>query len=112
MELSFRGQEAHFHMRYDSKFDHAMQGIHGGVVATILDNAGWFAAALHYDYWIATSNLNVSYVKQASQSDLFAVGRTVKSGRSLAYTYMEVRDDCGDLVAFATASFAVSNKKF
>lgn len=110
MELSYKNKEAHFHMKFDEKFDHAMDGTHGGVVATILDNVGWFAAALNYDTWIATSNINVNYLKQASRSDLHAIGRTVRSGKNVAYTYMEVKDDKQDLIAYATGSFVVSSK--
>ena len=110
MELSYKDNEAHFHMKFDKKFDHTMAGTHGGVVATILDNVGWFAAALNYDTWIATSNISVNYLKQSVNSDLFAVGKTVKSGKNIAYTYMEVKDDKAELIAYASGSFAVSKK--
>ena len=112
MALSYKDNEAHFSMKYDSKFNHSLSGTHGGVVATLLDNAGWFAAALNYDTWIATSNISINYLKQSSKSDLLAVGKTVRSGKKVAYTYMEVKDSAGDLVAYATGSFVASTKVF
>ena len=39
---------------YNPGLDHALAGIHGGVMGTMLDTVGWFTAAPFYNCWIAT----------------------------------------------------------
>ena len=63
MNLSYNDNEsAIFEMPYDQKFNHAFGGIHGGVLATLLDNAGWFSASIYYDTWISTIDLQIQYL--------------------------------------------------
>ena len=38
-------QRAVFELPYDGRFDHFLDDVHGGAIATMIDNAGWFAAA-------------------------------------------------------------------
>jgi len=80
--------------------------VHGGVFATLLDNAGWATAAPHYDTWIATVELHVRLLEHVQAEDLVAVGRLIKRGRRLAVCDMEVRTAAGRLVAVGSGSFA------
>jgi uncharacterized protein (TIGR00369 family) len=57
MRLSFNQQrEAIVDLPYNPALNHAQGGIHGGICATLLDSAGWFAAAASHaeQCWIAT----------------------------------------------------------
>lgn len=99
---------AHVSLPYNPSLDHALGGIHGGIIATLLDTAGWFtAAALHEGVWIATSTINIHLLEPATSIDLEAVGRVVRRGRRLDVAEMEVTGPDGKLYAVATGTFIV-----
>ena len=73
MSLSFTKEgNAQIHLPYNPNLNHAMGGIHGGVYATMLDNAGWFTVAANLDRlcWVATSELSVRYLQPVKQSSV------------------------------------------
>ena len=50
MTVSFDEQgDATFVMPHQKAMEHALGDTHGGVIATLIDNAGWFTAATRYD---------------------------------------------------------------
>ncbi|PIP37730.1 MAG: hypothetical protein COX20_00670 [Desulfobacterales bacterium CG23_combo_of_CG06-09_8_20_14_all_52_9] len=68
MTLSFGpAGEAVFDMPLNPDFEHALGDTHGGVLATLLDNAGWFAAALHYNGWIATAEMQIRLLEPGKE---------------------------------------------
>jgi uncharacterized protein (TIGR00369 family) len=110
MTLDYNQQgQAVLSMPYQDKFNHALGAMHGGVLSTLLDNAGWFTAITHFDHWIVTTNLNVQLCRPTSGSGLTAFGRLVKSGRQLAFATMECMDDNQQLIAHGSATFSVTN---
>lgn len=111
MELAFDAEgNARFTMPNQSDMHHALGDTHGGVIATLLDNAGWFTAATRYDCWVNTSELTVRLHEPAKQEDLLATGRVVRAGRRLCVVEMEVRSASGRLVATGAGSFMVSSR--
>lgn len=100
-----------FEMPYDGRFDHYLDDVHGGVLATLIDNAGWFAAAAHYDTWIVTSEFHVRLLETAGREALCARGRLVRRGRRLATAEMEVHNGSGLRVAIGSGSFVVTEKQ-
>ncbi|MBI5439993.1 MAG: PaaI family thioesterase [Deltaproteobacteria bacterium] len=94
-------------MPYDPRFNQAAGGIHGGVYATLLDTAAWFAAALNHgdSGWIATSELTIHYLKPAAETDLTAVGRLIKGGRRQDIAESHLYDVRGELVGHAIGTF-------
>ncbi len=113
MELSF--DEAHravFHLPHNPDLDHALKDTHGGAIATLLDNAGWFTAAVEYDTWIATVELTVRLLEPARGEDLRAVGTLLKAAKNIAITSMEVRSATDRLVATGAGTFAVTTTAF
>jgi uncharacterized protein (TIGR00369 family) len=110
MELSYDEQGcAIFDMPYHPGFDHALNGIHGGVIATLLDNAGWFTAAALYDSWIATAEMQVRYLEPVAKAHLIAQGRIIRAGKRMAMTEMEVRTQDGRRVAVGSGTFVVTS---
>ncbi len=108
MTLAFNdANEAVFTMPHNPDFDHALGGIHGGVMATMLDNAGWFTAAASRDEntWVATSTLTVHYLAPGAGSTLTAKGKMVKSGKRQDVVEMTLHDDAGNLLAYGTGTF-------
>ena len=111
MTLSFDDEgNAHFAMPHRAVFQHAMGDTHGGVIATLLDNAGWFTAATRYDHWVNTAEITVRLHEPANQEDLVAEGRVIRAGKRVCVSSMEVRSVTGRLVATGTGTFMVSSK--
>ena len=112
MELSYNEQgNAIFHMPYNDKFNHAFGSVHGGVLSTLLDNAGWFTAGPYYNTWISTIDLQVQFLRPTSNSDLISIGEIVKCGKTLAFTRMKLLDSNEKLIATGSATFSVTDKE-
>jgi len=111
MELSYDDEgSAVFEMPYNSGLDHFLGGIHGGVISTLLDVAGWFTAAAYYDCWIATVDLNVKLLLWAEKEHLTARGRILRTGSKISAAEMEVRGEDGRLIATGSGTFFVTDQ--
>ena len=102
--------EAIFQMPYQEKFNHSLGDTHGGVIATLLDNAGWFTVAAHYQKWVVTADLQTRILEPAGRKNLIATGHIIRAGNTLAVAQMEVRLEDGKLIATASGSFMVTSK--
>lgn len=97
-----------FTQPYNPAFNHGLGEIHGGVIATLIDNAGWFTVAGEYDTWVATVEFQVRLLGRAKE-ELVARGQIVNAGKRLATTTMEVR--AGDrLIAIGSGTFTVTSQ--
>ena len=86
--------------------------IHGGVISTLMDNTGWYAAVsnLEEGYTAVTMEIKINYLKPASGKHLIASAEVKRQGRSTSFVTIELHDD-GKLVAFATGTYAVLEEK-
>lgn len=101
--------QAIFEMPHNPRFDHALDGIHGGVIATLLDNAGWFTVAPNFDHWIATIEFSTRLHEPVAKTDLYSIGRIVRIGKRLASAEMEVRTAKDRLIATGSGTFTVTS---
>ena len=94
-------------LAYNPALDHALGDIHGGVFATMLDNAGWFTAALgrNDSCWVATSELSLHLLRRATATTLRAEAWYLKRGKRQDVLEMKLTDAAGELVAHATGTF-------
>ena len=94
---------------YNPALNHSMNGVHGGVYMTLLDIAGWFAAAAAHEVgvWVATSELTTHLLKPVFEQDLHAVGQLIQSGRRLDIAEAHLYDAEGRLVGHGVGTFAV-----
>ncbi len=113
MRLSYNDQHsAIWRMPYHPQFDHGLRGIHGGVFATLLDNAGWFTIAPHYEHWIATVEFQSRLLEHVEGKDLWSIGFPVKIGKRLATATMEIcTEHDNQLVAIGSGTFSVTSVK-
>lgn len=88
------------------EFDHGGRDTHGGVIATLLDTAGWFTAAAQCGGAVLTSDIHVRLLQAAKQRDLVATARIVRMGAKSIVAEMKVSSSDDDLIATATAAFA------
>jgi uncharacterized protein (TIGR00369 family) len=110
MDLSFSDQgQAVFTQPYNPGLDHARGAVHGGVIATLLDNAGWFSAATLYGRWVNTVELGIHLLEPVSKEVLIATGEVIRKGGRLAVARSEVRTQDGRLIAIGTGTFAASS---
>jgi uncharacterized protein (TIGR00369 family) len=97
--------EATCRFKRKPEFDHGAQDTHGGIIATLLDMAGWFTAAAHSGAIVVTSDINVRLLSPAKQQDLVATAKVIRDGSKAVIAEMTVTNAKG-LVATASASFA------
>lgn len=93
------------HWRHCRDFDHALHAVHGGLLATMLDNAGWFTAAAAHGGWVVTSDFQVRLLQSTAGEDLRAVGRLLRSGRRLTVVAMDVWSASGQHIATGNGTF-------
>jgi uncharacterized protein (TIGR00369 family) len=84
--------------------------VHGGVLSALVDMAVGGALATLREAAAGgvdqtTLDLNVSFVGAARGDTLFAEGRIVKSGRTIAFGETTVTDGAGALVAVGRATY-------
>jgi uncharacterized protein (TIGR00369 family) len=101
-------ERALFDLPYDGRYDHFLDDVHGGAIAALIDNAGWFAAAAQYPTWIVSVEFQVRYHEPAGREPLRATGSIVRAGKRITSTAMEVRNQSGVLVATGSGSFVVT----
>jgi uncharacterized protein (TIGR00369 family) len=80
--------------------------VHGGVIATLLDTATFWAGfyVLPEDSGLVNVDLKLNYLKAVTGGRLLASGRCLRAGRQLSYTEASVHDDKGELVAHGTST--------
>jgi uncharacterized protein (TIGR00369 family) len=97
----------------DARHHHGAGRIHGGILALVLDNAGFFACATESDgHWVMTTEFKVNLLESISLEDVVAIGHVLRKGRQLFHAQMEARDARGGLAAVALGSYAVLPRKF
>lgn len=102
-------QQAVVELPYNPAFDHALGGTHGGVIAMMLDTAGWFTVAPYYGSWIATVEFHVRLLEPATGQALRATGKLIRIGKRLAVAEMEVRSADKRLIARGSGTFSLTS---
>ena len=83
--------------------------VHGGVIATLIDTATFWAAFLRLpeDAGLVNVDLKLNYLQPVVDGRLSAEGTCMRPGRSIAYAEAAVRDEKGALVAHGTSTLMV-----
>lgn len=88
--------------------------LHGGVIATIADEAVWFAIEERFasSRFTTTTELKVNYLRAVTASKrVLARARLLKAGKTLCVGSVELLDDRGALCAFATVTYMLLGEK-
>lgn len=89
------------------------QVAHGGVVSSLIDSAaGGAVRTMRTPEEIkarphATSDLHVTYISPATGTELTAVARVIKAGRTAIFTEVDVTDDRGRTIARGMVTFVI-----
>jgi uncharacterized protein (TIGR00369 family) len=80
--------------------------VHGGVFASIIDAAGFWAVYSQADpaVGMTTVELKLNYLAPAANGRLIALGRSIKLGRSLGLGEARVESEEGRLLAHGTTT--------
>lgn len=80
--------------------------VHGGVIATAIDTATFWAAyvRLPADCGMVNVDLKLNYLSAIASGTLVTEGRCVRPGRTISYSEAWVRDDSGKLIAHGTST--------
>lgn len=80
--------------------------VHGGVVATLVDTATFWAGfmRLPQDAGLVNIDLKLNYLKPDIAGRLVAEGRCLRAGKQISYAEASVRDAGGELLAHGTST--------
>ncbi len=87
-----------------------VRDFHGGIVAALVDIAGHACLAAKLGRPIPTIDLRVDYLRAAKNSNLRAVGRVLRAGRSVGVCDVQVLDDQDRLIAVGRCTFSTSER--
>ncbi len=84
--------------------------IHGGVYASALDTAAYWAAYcdLPENIGLVTIDLKVDFLAPFSDERLIINGRRIKTGKTLYFTEAEMTDENGRILAHGTSKLLVT----
>lgn len=98
--------EARVELGIEQKHLQPLGTVHGGIIATLIDTATYWAAflVLPEDAGLVNVDLKLNYLRPVSQGILIADGRCLRSGRTISYAEAHVTDGDGRLVAHGTST--------
>ena len=79
---------------------------HGGVIASLIDIAGDFVLIAVLGHGVPTINFRVDYLRPAAHSDLLALARVRRAGRTIGVVDIDVTDAGGRLVALGRGCYS------
>ncbi|MFF7400251.1 PaaI family thioesterase [Achromobacter sp. NPDC008082] len=79
---------------------------HGGPLAAVIDTVGDFAVGMLLGRGLPTINFRVDYLRPAVNTNLTAVARVRRNGRSVGVADVDLYNDQGALVAIGRATYA------
>jgi uncharacterized protein (TIGR00369 family) len=98
---------AHVDLPYNPNLDQPF-GIHGGVIATLLDTAGWFSVAAQSEtVSVTTSEFKIHFLNPAIECHLHGEGWVVKAGKRIFIAEMRVSKSNKEVVAIGTGTFVI-----
>ncbi len=78
---------------------------HGGVIASLIDIAGDFALIAVLGHGVPTINFRVDYLRPAANTDLLALARVRRAGRTIGVVDIDVTDSSGRLIALGRGCY-------
>jgi len=120
MHLPFRlvsiGQdEARVELDVEQKHLQPLGTVHGGIVATLIDTATYWAAflVLPEDTGLVNVDLKLNYLRPVGEGSLIAEGRCLRAGRTISYAEAYVESGDGRLIAHGSSTLmALPGKGF
>lgn len=98
--------EARVELRVEENHLQPLGTVHGGVLATLIDTATYWAVflALPEEAGLVNIDLKLNYLRPVTGGMLITDGRCLRAGRTISYAEAHVRDGDGRLVAHGTST--------
>lgn len=93
---------------------HPLGQVHGGVFASIVDAATFwavFCSVEDQDAGVTSVDLKLNYLAPAASGKLIAKGRQIKLGKTLGYAEAEVTNETGKILAHGTSTLMILREK-
>jgi len=110
MTLEYNEQdEAVWTLPFNEKLTNGMI-VHGGAIATMIDNAGWFTIGQYFKNWIVTVEFSTRLLDFSKNDELIATGHLVKLGKRISTATMEVvtKTD-GRIIAIGSGTYSTTS---
>jgi uncharacterized protein (TIGR00369 family) len=111
MHLPFRlvsigEDEARVELEVEQQHLQPLGTIHGGIVATLIDTATYWAAflVLPEDTGLVNVDLKLNYLRPVNGGLLIAEGRCLRAGRTISYAEAYVKSGDGRLIAHGSST--------
>jgi uncharacterized protein (TIGR00369 family) len=78
---------------------------HGGAIASLIDIAGDYGLWAVLGFGVPTINIRIDYLRPASATDLKAVARIRRVGRTVGVVDIDVLDDQARLIAIGRGTY-------
>ena len=106
--LDHHAQTIDVHIPFQNAFERGSgtRQWHGGPLAAVIDTVGDFAVGMLVGRGLPTVNFRVDYLRPAIDTDLRAVARVRRLGKSIGVADVDLFNAQGALVAIGRASYA------
>ena len=96
-------------MKIEEKHLQPFGAVHGGAIASLIDAAAFWASfpQVENGKGLTTIEVKVNYLSPVRDGKVFAIGKCIKMGKTIALGEVFVRDDKERLVAHGTATMMV-----
>lgn len=87
--------------------------VHGGAIFSMADSAGAMAVLgmVNKNEYCMTLEMKINYMKSFESGAIVAEARCVNKGRRIGVSEVKVKNDAGDIIAQALATYMIANKK-
>ncbi len=121
--ISHRGCEVAFRMRDELIGNYVRGTLHGGVISSVIDVTGGLTAFLGLQKFIrhgsleeklrrfaqlGTIDLRVDYLRPGRGEEFVAKGRTLRTGRRIAVSRVEVTNESDESIAVGTGAYVIA----
>ncbi len=98
-------------VKHEKKYDGIFESFHGGLLMTVADSISAFAllTLTGGDAAITTTDMNIRFLA-ACRTDVRAVARVIKHGKTLAPVAVELFDMNGTMVAVAQVNYMILSR--
>lgn len=113
LEIDVEGTRARVAFNATDQLCNKWGGIHGGMVAAMMDDIMSIAVGLSLEWGEITPTLEMktSFIAAAKPGRLFAEGWCVKRGRSVAFMEANLHDEDGNLLATGSSTARIVQTK-
>ncbi|WP_145133789.1 PaaI family thioesterase [Paenibacillus sp. Y412MC10] len=100
-------QSVTIRLPYNELFYTSADGyIHGGILATVIDIAGYFAVFSQLNQPVPTVDLKIDYLRPGRAGDLLFTASVVKLGRTVSIADIVAADTTGKAIAIGRGLFS------